>query len=319
MPDAWLRVSVKSPSDGQVDLLAEGLLACGGSAIEERDGELITFVPLDDEAAAITARVRSMLRALLGEQAPEFQCEHVPEQDWLAVWRAGLGPRRVGEQLVIAPTWSDVELASGEIEIRIDPQMAFGTGEHASTRGVLRLMQRVVRPGGRLLDVGTGSAILAIAAARLGAGQVVAVESDPEAMPNAEENVLRNGVADRVALLCRLVDDAFLAGYGGGVFDGILANVLSGVLRPLLPAFRDALCGDGWAILSGILVEEAADMRAAALASGFRIEAEDVEEQWWSVLLRRAGHESTARRRAVSSSASAPPTALRSASSSVAE
>jgi ribosomal protein L11 methyltransferase len=317
MPDAWLRVSVKSPSAGQVDLLAEGLLACGGSAIEERDGELITFVPLDDEPAAIIARMRSTLRAMLGEQAPELECEHVPDQDWLALWRSGLGPRRVGDRLVIAPTWSDVELAAGEIEIRIDPQMAFGTGEHASTRGVLRLMQRAVQPGGRLLDVGTGSAILAIAAARLGAGHIVAVESDPEAMPNAEENVVRNGVADRVTLLCRLVDDGFLAGYGGG-FDGILANVLSGVLRPLLPAFREALSGDGWAILSGILVEEAEAMRAAALASGFGIEAEDIEEQWWSVLLRRAGHGSTARRSAVSSSASAPPAAMRSASSSAA-
>jgi ribosomal protein L11 methyltransferase len=245
--------------------------------------------------------------------------EHVPEQDWLALWRAGLAPRRVGDRLVIAPTWSNVQLARDEIEIRIDPQMAFGTGEHASTRGVLRLMQRVVRPGSRLLDVGAGSAILAIAAARLGAAQVVAAESDPDAIPNAEENVVRNGVADRVTLLCRLVDDGFLAGYGKGAFDGIVANVLSGVLRPLLPAFREALCAGGWAILAGILVEEADEMRAAAHASAFAIEAEDIEDQWWSVLLRSARHGSTARRRAVSSSAMAPPTAARSAPSSTAQ
>jgi ribosomal protein L11 methyltransferase len=319
MPDSWLRVSVRSPSDEQQDLLAEGLLACGGSAIEERGGEYITYVALDDEPAAVVARIRGVLRATFGEEAPEFECEHVPEQDWLALWRAGLAPRRVGARLVVAPTWSNVQLARDEIEIRIDPQMAFGTGEHASTRGVLRLMQRVVRPGSRLLDVGAGSAILAIAAARLGAAQVVAAESDPEAMPNAEENVVRNGVADRVTLLCRRVDDGFLAGYGKGAFDGILANVLSGVLRPLLPAFREALSGDGWAILAGILVEEADEMRAAARASGFGIEAEDIEDQWWSVLLRSEPQGSTARRRAVSSSAMAPPTAARSAPSSTAQ
>jgi ribosomal protein L11 methyltransferase len=319
MPDAWLRVSVQSPSDEQVGLVAEGLLACGGSAVEQRDGTLVTYIALDADPAALEARVRGSLREALGGEPPDLFCEHVPEQDWLALWRAGLGPRRVGERLVVAPTWSDVDLADDEIEIRIDPQMAFGTGEHASTRGVLRLMQRVTRPGSRLLDVGAGSAILAIAAARLGAAHVIGAESDPEAMPNAEENLQRNGVADRVVLLCERVDDAFLAGYGNGAFDGILANVLSGVLLPLLPAFHGALADSGWVILAGILVEEADAVRAGAEAAGFIIESEDVEEQWWSVQLRRAAHDGSTRRHAVSSSATAPPTTSRNAPSSAAE
>jgi ribosomal protein L11 methyltransferase len=115
------------------------------------------------------------------------------------------------------------------------------------------------------------------------------VENDPDAMENAGENVDRNGVAGAVSLLCELVDDAFLAQCGDGAFDGILANVLSGVLRPLLPAFHRALSPNGWAILSGILVEEAEGMRTAARSAGFIVEAEDSEEQWWSVLLRAPG------------------------------
>src|SRR5690606_18370795 len=119
--------------------------------------------------------------------------EEVPEQDWLAVWRSGLEPRRIGARLIVSPTWSDVDAGPDDIVIRIDPQMAFGTGEHASTRGVLRLLQNLDVNATRLLDVGSGSAILSIAGALLGAQHVVAVESDVEAIPNAHENVERSG------------------------------------------------------------------------------------------------------------------------------
>jgi ribosomal protein L11 methyltransferase len=293
VPERWLQVRLRSPSDELVSTLAEGLLACGGSAVEERGAELVTYLPLNGDAAADAANavagLNARLRELLGAEPPELIVEDMPDQDWLAAWRAGLGPRVVGEHLIIAPTWSDVADDTDRIVVRIDPQMAFGTGEHASTRGVLRLMQRVVRNGDRLLDVGTGSAILAIAAARLGASHVVAVESDLDAMDNAAENIERNETAAQVTLLCDRVDDTFLEAYGGGAFDGILANVLSSVLLPLLPAFHRALASGGWTILAGILAEEAGAVRAAAEQAGFAVRAEDAEEQWWGVLLRRTG------------------------------
>jgi ribosomal protein L11 methyltransferase len=293
VPERWLQVRLRSPSAELIAALAEGLVACGGTAIEERGDELVSYLPLGVDGApdadTVVATLRAHLRTVLGAEPPELVVDDVADEDWLARWRAGLGPRRIGERLVVAPTWSEVEADPGQVVIRIDPQMAFGTGEHASTRGVLRLLQRAVAPGHRLLDVGTGSAILAIAAARLDAAFVVAVESDPEAMENAAENIERNGVADRITLLCNRVDDAFLDAYGGGAFDGIVANVLSGVLQPLLPAFHRGLASGGWAILSGILSDEAGRMKAAAEEAGFAVEAEDAEEQWWSVLLRRIG------------------------------
>ncbi|HSJ31189.1 MAG TPA: 50S ribosomal protein L11 methyltransferase [Longimicrobiales bacterium] len=286
MPN-WLRISVKSPSEELTGLLAEGLLACGGSAIEDHGDTLLTYILSVEDPEAALGRIRDVLQAILGTESLELGAEEVPEQDWLAIWRSGLEPRRVGRRIVVSPTWSEFEPGPDDLVIRIDPQMAFGTGEHASTRGVLRLMQGLDLTGARLLDVGSGSAILAIAGAFLGAHHVVAVESDPDAIPNAFENIQRNGVVDRITLLCALVDDPFLDAYGGGAFDGILANVLSSVLVPLLPAFHRALATRGWAILSGILVEEADMMREAAERAGFAIEAEDIEEQWWSVTLRR--------------------------------
>lgn len=286
MPDTWLRITATSPSADTVSPLAEGLLASGGSAVEENGRELTTYLPLTGDPGLLAMRVQTTLSAMAGE-AVEVHWAVVPEEDWLAVWRSGLAARRIGERIVVAPTWVDPMARPGDVVIRIDPQMAFGTGEHASTRGVLRLVQQALRPGERVLDVGTGSAILAIAAAMLGARQVTAVESDVEAIGNARDNVDLNGVADRVSVMHARVDDAFLANAGAGAYDGILANVLSGVLVPLLPAFRSVLAPAGWAILAGILAEESATVRARAAEAGFAVEAEDAEEQWWGVLLRR--------------------------------
>ena len=283
----WLRITARSPSEELNGLLAEGLLACGGSAVEEHSDVLVTYLLLDGDAEDTLHRMREVLQTILGTESVELSAEQVPEQDWLATWRSGLAPRRVGGRIIVSPTWSDVESGPDDLVIRIDPQMAFGTGEHASTRGVLRLMQDIDLHDSRLLDVGSGSAILAIAGALLGAQHVVAVEGDPEAMENAFDNVERSTAAERITLLCAHVDDAFLDAYGGGAFDAILANILSGVLVPLLPAFHRALAAGGRAILSGILVEEADMIRAAAQDSGFSVDAEDVEEQWWSVALHR--------------------------------
>jgi ribosomal protein L11 methyltransferase len=134
--------------------------------------------------------------------------------------------------------------------------------------------------------VGTGSGILAIAAARLGAKQVLAVESDADALENARDNLARNGVADRVELVHAVVDPTFLTA-GEPRFELVLANVLSGVLLPLLPGFHRALTSGGRLILGGILEEEAEDVIAAAEVAGFAVRTEDLEEEWWAVLLQR--------------------------------
>jgi ribosomal protein L11 methyltransferase len=189
---------------------------------------------------------------------------------------------------VVKPTWTAWAARDGQVVIEVDPQMAFGTGEHATTRGCLRLLDSVLLPGDRVLDVGSGSAILAIAAVRLGAAEAVAVEYDPDANLNARENLAHNGVAERVRLIEAMADPALLAGLGR--FDLVLANILSGVIRPLLPALRDSLGAspEGRLIVSGILRSEAAEVTAAAQAAGFRVERVDEEDEWWSALLRPA-------------------------------
>jgi ribosomal protein L11 methyltransferase len=158
--------------------------------------------------------------------------------------------------------------------------LAFGTGEHASTRGVLRLMQGVVRAGDVVADLGAGSAVLSIAAAKLGAARVTAIELDFDSIGNAEENVLANGVETRVEVIEG--DAAVLLPLLAPV-RVVFANIISSVLIQLLPTIRKSLGSGGQAILAGILCEEADAMRSALDADGWTIQREDTEDLWWSV------------------------------------
>jgi ribosomal protein L11 methyltransferase len=161
--------------------------------------------------------------------------------------------------------------------------MAFGTGEHATTRGVLRLMQAIIRPGDVVADLGAGSAVLAIAAAALGAARVAAIEMDGEAIGNAEENVARNAVGNRVHVIHG--DAAVLLPLLAPV-RVVLANIISSVLIELLPAIGAALTDDGAAVVSGILTVERDHMLTVLGAGGWRVTDEIAEGEWWSVAVR---------------------------------
>ncbi|HEX7239052.1 MAG TPA: 50S ribosomal protein L11 methyltransferase [Longimicrobiaceae bacterium] len=285
-PDRWLVLTVRVPSADLLPLAAEGMLALGGAALEERGDALVTYLPPPDDPEALLAGARARLAKWLPDgAAPELSWEWRDHEDWARKWKEGLRPRKVTDRLVVKPTWTGWDPSGGETVIDIDPQMAFGTGEHATTRGCLRLLDGALRPGDRVLDVGSGSAILAIAAARLGAGETIAVEYDPDANLNARENLELNGVEGRVRIVEALAVPALLAELGR--FDLLLANILSSVIRPLLPAFRDALGGspEGRLIVSGILRAEHDDVVRDAEAAGFRVERTDEEEEWWSALL----------------------------------
>ncbi|HEU4556188.1 MAG TPA: 50S ribosomal protein L11 methyltransferase [Longimicrobium sp.] len=289
-PDRWMVLAVRNPSPELAGLVADGLLALGGAAVEEKDGALVTYIPPPDDADAFAAEARERLAEWLPEgTALEVDWRWQENEDWAAEWKRGLAPRQVTDRIVVKPTWTEWEAAPGQVVLDVDPQMAFGTGEHATTRGCLRLLDGAVRAGDRVLDIGSGSGILAIAAVRLGAAEAVAVEYDPDANINARENFERNDVESSVRLVEAMADDALLEELGR--FGLVLANILSGVIRPLLPAMRSALGGspDGRLIVSGILRSESPDVIRDAEAAGFRIEQVDEEEEWWSALLRPTG------------------------------
>jgi ribosomal protein L11 methyltransferase len=275
---SWYAIEVRAAS-AERDAVAAWLVGRTGQAVEERaDGTLVSFA-LDLPAAEA---LETALAAELGP-VPTSRRE-LAEVDWTTAWRAGLGARRVG-RFVIVPTWVPHPAEAGELRITLDPEMAFGSGEHGSTRGALVLLQRWLRPDDRVLDLGSGSAILSIAAARLGAKRVVGIELDPEAMPAAALNVERNGVADQV----RLVEgDAAAMTPLLGPADLIVSNILRLVNLTLLPAIRDALAPGGRAIFSGMETAEAGEFGAELARAGFLPCDELADEGWWSVAARPA-------------------------------
>jgi ribosomal protein L11 methyltransferase len=157
--------------------------------------------------------------------------------------------------------------------------MAFGTGEHPTTRGAMRLMHGVIRAGDVVADLGAGSAVLSVAAIKLGAARAAAVEIDHDAIGNAEENVRVNGVGDRVEVI---EGDATTILPLLAPVRVVIANIISSVIIPLLPAMKSSLGPEGQAIISGILFEERDGMLSALNQGGWTIEREDTEDVWWS-------------------------------------
>lgn len=272
----WHRVQVTPSSPDLSPLVSARMFEAGAQGVHEDGAHLVTHLPPEALPDAFIAALRVADEDLIAEHAP------LPDVDWSLRWRDRIGAHALGS-LTVTPPW----LAEGRdpaTTVVIEPAMAFGTGEHPTTRGVVRLMQGVIKPGDSVADLGAGSAVLAIAAIKLGAARAYAIEHDHDSISNAELNAERNGVADRVAVL---EGDAEVLLPLVAPVRIVLANIISSVLIELLPSIAAALAEDGRVILSGILLEERERMLAALEAGGWRVEAEDAEEAWWSVQVRR--------------------------------
>lgn len=283
MPEAsterWISVRVQPDAASATarEACLAALFAVGAQGVHEDGLALVTHFPPGTDLEAVHLALTEADEQVVIETAP------VPDIDWSEAWKSRITAHTLGS-LTVTPPW----LAEGRdpaTTIVINPGMAFGTGEHATTRGVVRLLPAQLTPNATVADLGAGSAVLAIAAAKLGAARVYAIELDSDAIPDAEANVARNGVADRVhvfegdaAAFLPLIAPVQL----------ILANIISSVLIELLPLMAMGLAENGTAILSGILREERETMLGVLAAHGWRVLEEDAEEIWWSVSIARA-------------------------------
>ena len=202
---------------------------------------------------------------------------------WGEKWKEYFRPEKITDHIVVGPPWWDLEAGNEGIAIIIEPKMAFGTGRHESTRIVLKALERLVRPGDRVMDLGTGSGILSIAAAKLGA-ECVALDIDPVAIENARENTLANDVSDRVRLICGTIDAV-----AGVRFDAVAANIQSSVLIPLLDDLQERLNPGGRLILSGILDREEVEMGKALGGDSWASFEVLREGQWIGMVVEKAG------------------------------
>jgi ribosomal protein L11 methyltransferase len=244
------------------------------------------YVPARDRAAADRAVVEvaealGHLQAFGLRPIGELRTRLVHEADWADAWKAYFPVMRVGRRLVIRPTWRRHRRAPDDVVLALDPGMAFGTGLHPTTRlclaGVERLADRGALPGARVLDVGCGSGILAIAALKLGAVSALGLDTDPIAIEATSANARRNRLGRR--LLARR--GSLPSGEPG--FDVVLANLIAGVLVPLAPALRDELRPGGSLLASGIFVDREREVGEAFRAAGLELTGRSAEGDWVAI------------------------------------
>lgn len=206
-------------------------------------------------------------------------------EDWRNSWKRHFTLLRVGQRLVIKPSWIDYAAQDGDVVVELDPGLAFGTGYHPTTYSCLEALEELVKPGNAVLDVGTGSGILTIAAARLGAARITAVDIDGHAVRAARKNFRRAGILERVN-----TDSGSIPGAAtrGRIYDIAVANISARGISLVAPAIPELLAADGVFIASGIIVEQY-DTAAAALAEAGLASAEIRQKEDWLTILSRRG------------------------------
>ncbi|MEQ8726825.1 MAG: 50S ribosomal protein L11 methyltransferase [Sandaracinaceae bacterium] len=242
------------------DVVSSVLWDAGATGLEERDaitmdaaaGDGVTLVAHFDEEADALEAVGLVTARFDGRFVPTV--EHIVGDDWRERWKAFFHTTRVGERLVVRPSWETHDAREGDLVIVLDPGQAFGTGTHETTRLVMRELEARVSGGEHVLDVGCGSGILGIAALKLGAARVVAVDVDPIAVRVTDENAEINGVA--VEASTTPVEDV------PGRYPIVLANIRSPILIPMTESLVAHLTPGGVLVLSGLLAEEESEIRA---------------------------------------------------------
>ena len=219
-----------------------------------------------------------------------FVVRMTDEEDWANNWKIYYKPLKIGERLLVRPSWESLSDAEGRTVLSLDPGMAFGTGSHHTTRMCLQYLEKTVKEGDMLLDLGCGSGILSIAGVLLGAKSALAVDIDPIAEKIAYENAEINGVLrDRyeVRIGDVLTDDALRAGLAAQQYEVITANIVASVIIALLPIVPPLLKEGGAFITSGIIRDRLDEVKEAILANGLTIESEDISEEWCAILARK--------------------------------
>jgi ribosomal protein L11 methyltransferase len=236
------------------------------------DSRLSAIVDLQSDAEAL---IETAARVAGLSAAPEYQVAQVEDDDWVRRTQSQFGPLRIGERLWIVPSWSTPPAARESVVVRLDPGLAFGTGSHATTRLMLGWLERALGEprasrDSRVLDYGCGSGILALAAAKLGAAEIVAIDLDPRALEACAENARANGVSIRIGLPQALP---------AGPYDLVLSNILARPLIDLASLFAGCTAPGARIALSGVLAEQAEQVRAA-YAGEFDLSVEAVSEGW---------------------------------------
>ena len=297
----WAQVTITTSQEAS-DAVANYLFEHEATGVEIKDSPasnaptvtLISYFPTDDLIGARVQDLREFLTNLtqagIDVEPAKVSLKSIEADNWTEQWKSAFPPQRIGKRLVIAPTWDDIVPQPSEVFIRLDPGMAFGTGQHATTQLALELLEIAIADTDVVADIGTGSGILSIAAAKLGAKRVDAVDLDETTIPIAQSNIQLN----KVDSVIRLYQGDGLNALERQKYPLIVANILTKVLLPMIPRCPKFLEPGGRLILSGILATETQQIEAQLGANGFqmleirqmkeRSEATQSGENWVGIL-----------------------------------
>lgn len=280
-PEGWQELVAETLAIGPCTSVAFGRPSLASEPAPEGFEYVRTFLPSHADSPALRDSIRAALddlgaRAEVDElRALALEFRALPPEDYARSWMKVWKPFRLGRIAVVAP-WKTSTLRAGDLRLELEPGGAFGSGRHATTRMCLGVLQQRLVPGTRLFDAGSGSGILAVAAALLGAREAVGFDIDPNAQPWAEELARRNGLAERA----RFLTAGFECLPALGVCDALLANIYSDVIQEHAGTLRAALRPGGWFAFSGCPAQHAAATRAAIEQSGLRLEEVRVRGRW---------------------------------------
>ncbi|MBU1168786.1 MAG: 50S ribosomal protein L11 methyltransferase [Proteobacteria bacterium] len=241
------------------------------------------YIPADDKAEAACRIIEQGIAGLKSQGLDlELIYGSLADEDWSETWKEYFRPEKIGKHIVVKPTWRDYQPSSGEIVLEIDPGMAFGTGTHPTTSMCVQLIETHLKPGDSFLDIGTGSGILMIAAAKLGAGHLTGTDFDPVAVETAEKNLVLNNIpGERFQLIT-----GHLSGQVKKRFPLVAANILADVILELLDDLGSIMEENGIFICSGILEEKADRVALKMKEKGFKV-AVIIKKDAWAAI---AGH-----------------------------
>ena len=254
-----LDISIEVPFT-QADLESDAVLSTGGTTL------LHAYVTDDDAGRALAAATRRAF-AVAGLPAAIAQ-RIVAEEDWAESWKEHFHVERFGHRIVVVPSWRVYDARPDDVVLTLDPGMAFGTGQHETTRMCLEALETAVLPGARVLDVGCGSGILGIAAAKLGAAGAYAVDIDPNCVRVTRDNAAANGVSEVVRAESGSLGADWPFTGAPGAFDVVVANIIARVIIELSEPLVAALAPAGRLILSGVIREREQEVCAAIGAAG---------------------------------------------------
>ncbi len=243
------------------------------------------YLPADDDWESRRLLLEAAVSKIACDNGFDFTiaCNSIDEQDWAESWKAFFYPQKIARRIVVKPTWRSYDPASGELVIELDPGMAFGTGTHPTTMLCVQLLETYLNPGDRILDVGTGSGILLIAAALLGAARLSGLDLDPMAVDVARRNLELNRIDPSIVEL----STGDLVQGVSGQHDVVIANILADVVLELLDDVVRVVRPGGLFICSGIIDSRKADVERKLDLSGFEPMAVEQDEDWVAIAARR--------------------------------